>query len=205
MSVFASKWAKRQRVRSTCKLVLTTLADFADAKGCCWPAQGRLAAETNLAVRTVRLALAEMSAAGMIVRSHRGNGAGGRTTDLIELVLARDFDLIAAADEARKQPELLATDAGKGGGSYRQIKDGLAANEGHLSGRICRGRNLSGTTKNYRPSREQGVQEGSLGRSRPPAAGGHDVLGDDAFGPPLDLGEDLDGWAERHVDAEFAR
>lgn len=175
MSVQALKWAKRQRVRSTCRLVLTALADFADKKGQCWPSQARIAADNDLAVRTVRLALAEMSAAGMIARSHRGNGTGGRTTDLIELVMSRDFDLIAAAEEARQRPSLPEPDAGKGGGSYRQIKDGLAANEGHLSGTTCRGRNLPRTTNNYRPSREQGVQEESLHACRPPAAGRHDV------------------------------
>ena len=37
MSIIATKWAKRQQVRTTCRIVLSSLADRADKQGKCWP------------------------------------------------------------------------------------------------------------------------------------------------------------------------
>ena len=204
MSVAASKWAKRQQVRTTCWVVLKALADFADKQGQCWPAQSTIAAETGLAVRTVRLILAELTAAGMIVRTHRGNGSGGRASDLIVLTMDRDFDL-TAAKPAPEAPPIPADDACKGEESYRQIKVGLAAYDGRVSGTTCRGKNLPRTTKNYRPSRERRFQEEPLHGHASPAPGPLDPFRDDAFGPPLTHGEDCDGWVEHDLAWEGAR
>ncbi len=104
-SVVAAKWAKRQRVRTTCRVVLNALADYADKAGRCWPSQTTLAAETGLAVRTIRLVLAELTAAGIIARTHRGNGMGGAATDLIVLHLEGDFDLVAVPADPVEAPE----------------------------------------------------------------------------------------------------
>jgi hypothetical protein len=205
MSVAAAKWAKRQRVRTTCRVVLTALADFADKQGQCWPSQATLATETGLAVRTVRVVLAELTAAGVITRRHRGNGFGGRASDLIALTMDQDFDL-AAVEQAPEDPAIPADDAGKGEGSYRQIKVGLAASHGRVSGTTCRGKNLPRTTKNYRPSRDEKSQEEPLYGHDTPAPGPLDPFGDDAFGPPpSDRGLDSDAWLDRDVASEGAR
>ncbi|GJD88207.1 hypothetical protein BHAOGJBA_1720 [Methylobacterium hispanicum] len=199
MSVAAGKWAKRQRVRATCRAVLIALADRADKRGQCWPSQTTIADDTGYAVRTIRLALAELSHAGVIARQPRGNRFGGRAADLITLNMGHDFDLLAAPELASAEPEFPADDAAKGSAGYRQIKDGLAADEGHLTGRSCRGKNLTGNQRNLLPSREEGVQEKVL-REAPPTAGlTPDPFGDDAFGPPLPCGQDSDAWEELDV------
>lgn len=196
MSVAAGKWAKRQRVRATCRAVLIALADRADKRGQCWPSQTTIADDTGYAVRTVRLVLAELSVAGIIARQPRGNRFGGRAADLITLNLDQDFDLLAVLDPGSAEPEFPAEDAGKGLEGYRQIKDGLAADEGHLTGRSCRGKNLTGNQRNLLPSREERFQEKTL-RETPPAAGlAPDPFGDDAFGPPLPCGQDSDAWED---------
>ena len=193
MSVIAAKWAKRQLVRTTCRVVLGALADRADKQGQCWPSQATIAADTGLAVRTVRLVLAELTAAEVIQRMPRGNRLGGRATDLITLNLGRDFDLLTVAETPSEECPFAAADAAKGAEGYRQIKDGLAAYEGQVSGTTCRGKNLTGTQRNLLPSRGRTFQEKALygGASgvAPP-----DPFGDVAFGPVLQHGEDSDGW-----------
>ncbi|NGM33859.1 helix-turn-helix domain-containing protein [Methylobacterium sp. DB0501] len=209
MSVVATKWAKRQRVRTTCRVVLNALADYADKEGRCWPSQATLAAETGLAVRTIRLVLAELSAAGAIARTHRGNGVGGRASDLIVLNLAADFDLVTVAVDPMDRPEparpsghdLPADDAAKSGNGYRHIKDGLAASEGKVSGTTCRGKNLPRTTMNLLPSREKRFQDvEQVGATRRPGTP-FDPFGDDAFGPSSPLGLDSPAWDDLDVAA----
>lgn len=204
MSVVAAKWAKRQRVRTTCRVVLGALADRADKQGQCWPSQATIAADTGLAIRTVRLVLAELTDAGVIHRAARGNRLGGRATDLITLTLDCDFDLLEVAEAASDESPFAADDAGKGGEGYRQIKDGLAAYEGRVSGTTCRGKNLTGTQRNLLPSREGTFQEkalygGASGAALP------DPFGDDAFGPALQHGEDSDDWDLHDLAGEDAR
>ncbi len=213
MSVVAAKWAKRQRVRTTCRVVLNALADYADKGGRCWPSQATLAAETGLAVRTIRLVLAELTAAGIIARTHRGNGMGGRATDLIVLHLEGDFDLVAVPADPVEAPEppcpevceLPADDAANSGEGYRQIKDGLAASHGRVSGTTCRGKNLPRTTMNLIPSRRKRFQDveqvGATRRPGPP----FDPFGDDAFGPSSPLGLDSPAWDDLDVPAEGDR
>ncbi|KQO76446.1 helix-turn-helix domain-containing protein [Methylobacterium sp. Leaf88] len=203
MSVIAAKWVKRQQVRTTCRVVLTALADRADKQGQCWPSQATIAADTGLAVRTVRLVLAELTAAQVIQRMPRGNRLGGRAADLITLNLGHDFDLLAIVDAASEEPPFAAEDAAKGGEGYRQIKDGLAAYEGRVSGTTCRGKNLTGTQRNLLPSREETFQEKALYGGAPGAAP-PDPFGDDAFGPVLQHGEDHDDWDQLDVVEEDA-
>ncbi|KQT17710.1 hypothetical protein ASG40_16955 [Methylobacterium sp. Leaf399] len=200
----ALKWTKRQRVRATCRVVLTALADRADKHGRCWPSQATLAEETGLAVRTVRLVLAELQVANVITRTRRGNGSGGRASDLIALRIEHDFDLITAAREQPEDTAFPADDAGNSEGGYRQMKVGLAAYQGRVSGTTCRGKNLPRTQKNLLPSRETRFQDEALtGRPRP-ALGPCDPFGDDAFGPPDPHGEDDDAWVELAVVGEDA-
>ncbi|MFY9292707.1 MAG: helix-turn-helix domain-containing protein [Methylorubrum rhodinum] len=196
MSMTALKWVKRQRVRTTCRVVLVALADRADRAGQCWPSQATLAEETGLAVRTVRLVLAELDAAGVVARTHRGNGHGGRASDLIALSLDHDFDLLSAAEDVPDDPMIPAPDASNPEGGYRQIKVGLAAYEGEVSGTTCRGKNLPRTQKNLLPSRERRFQDEALTGTPRPAPAPYDPFGDDAFGPPDPHGEDSDAWDE---------
>lgn len=191
MSVTAMKWAKRQRVRTTCRVVLNALADRADKDNKCWPSQATLATDTGLAVRTVRLVLAEMEAAGVIARQHRGNGYGGRASDLITLNLDHDFDLMETVDEAADEDAFAAPDAGINKGAYRHIKDGLAAYEGQVSGTWCRGKNLTGNQRNLLPSREKRVQDVALSEGAWLAAGADPFEGY-AYGPPDPHGSEDD-------------
>ncbi|MCC0809066.1 helix-turn-helix domain-containing protein [Methylobacterium sp. W2] len=202
MSVVATKWAKRQKVRTTCRVVLTALADYADKAGRCWPSQATLASDTGLAIRTVRLVLAELTAAGVISRTHRGNGSGGRASDVVVLNLGQEFDLLIVEAAPLDQPDFPADDAGKVEGGYRHIKVGLAAYEGRVSGTTCRGKNLSGTTKNLIPSRDRTFQDLAQGEKHP---GLPDPYGDDAFGPDPGLGLVRNGYHHHDHDEEFAR
>lgn len=71
---------------ATRKVVLLALADHASEKEwVCWHSQATLARETELGERTVRRALADLEALGLISRQRRGSVRGGRTTDLITL------------------------------------------------------------------------------------------------------------------------
>lgn len=204
MSVTAMKWAKRQRIRTTCRIVLNSLADRADKDNKCWPSQATLAADTGLAVRTVRLVLAEMEAAGIIARQHRGNGYGGRASDLITLNLEHDFDLLDAVDDAADEAPFAAPDAGINKGAYRHIKDGLAAYEGQVSGRWCRGKNLTGNQRNLLPSREKRFQDVALSEDGWLAAGAA-PFADYAFGSPDPHGSEDDEFRGCVLSGEGAR
>lgn len=206
MSIAAMKWAKRQRVRTTCRIVLNALADRADKEDKCWPSQSLLAAETGLAVRTVRLVLAELEAGGVIVRQHRGNGYGGRASDLITLITAHDFDLMVEPEPAAVEAPLAASDAGNNKGGYRHIKDGLAAYEGQVSGTTCRGKNLTGNQRNLLPSREQGFQDVALSPTRWAAADA-DPFGDFDYIPPSSRGSDnpIAAWFDASWRPPFAQ
>lgn len=202
MSVVATKWAKRQKVRTTCRVVLTALADYADKAGRCWPSQATLASDTGLAIRTVRLVLAELTAAGVISRTHRGNGSGGRASDVVVLNLGQEFDLLIVEADPIAQSDFPADDAGKVEGGYRHIKVGLAAYDGKVSGTTCRGKNLSGTTKNLLPSRDRTFQDLTQGEKPPELP---DPYGDDAFGLPLHHGLDGNAYDQHDRDVELAR
>ncbi|BAU93414.1 hypothetical protein MPPM_4809 [Methylorubrum populi] len=204
MSVTAMKWAKRQRVRTTCRVVLNALADRADKEDKCWPSQALLASETGLAVRTVRLVLAELEAGGVIVRQHRGNGYGGRASDLITLITGHDFDLMVEPEPATAEAPLAAPGAGNNKGGYRHIKDGLAAYEGQVSGTTCRGKNLTGNQRNLLPSREQGFQDVALYPTRWAEADA-DPFGDFDYSPPSSRGSDksADDWLARADEALY--
>lgn len=90
MSNAALTWAMSTRVgSSTRKLVLLVLADRAnDDNWSTWVGQETIAVETELSVRSVGRALAEMEHAGVIERSQRRRGDGFRSSDLIRLNMA---------------------------------------------------------------------------------------------------------------------
>ncbi len=65
--------------------VFAVLARHADRAGRCWPSRETVAARAGCSVRSVDRALGELAAAGLIERTARGNGAGGRTSTLYTL------------------------------------------------------------------------------------------------------------------------
>lgn len=82
MSNEAITWAYQQTAPSPgAKFVLVALADMADEAHSCFPGQAKLAAMTGQGERTVRRQLAELEAAGLVVREHRFGERGHRTSD----------------------------------------------------------------------------------------------------------------------------
>lgn len=117
MSWATLAWARDARTGSPGrKAVLMTLAEYADEANSCFPSQQLLADATEQSVRTVRSHLAELEAMGLLRREHRGNGAGGRTSD-------RYYLLVHAANPAGNPTPLPADRVGVTGnpnGGYRQ-------------------------------------------------------------------------------------
>lgn len=69
MSIVATQWAwTQENLRPARKLVLLSLADRAGERHTCWPSLGRLAVDTGLNPKTIRAALADLCAAGLIMR-----------------------------------------------------------------------------------------------------------------------------------------
>lgn len=79
MSVSATVWAWGvEGISGTQKLVLLSLADRAGENHECWPSMSRLVSNTGLTKNTIRKAIADMCAAGLIKKEERHNG--GRQT-----------------------------------------------------------------------------------------------------------------------------
>jgi len=79
--------AIRGTVTPSERLLLIVLANYADAKMLCWPAQARLAAETGLTDRTIRTLLASLEEKRLLKRKARTSN-GRRTSDLIMLTMS---------------------------------------------------------------------------------------------------------------------
>lgn len=106
MSVWATAWAWEVEVGSGgAKLVLLALADFADERGECWPAQETLGRMTEQDPRTVRRHLLRLSKKDIVARSQRCNERGERISDF--------YRLLAPANRLR--PEARPADKSSGG------------------------------------------------------------------------------------------
>lgn len=81
MSVSLVKWAIRQQLTATQKLVLIVLAEHGGAKGECYPGQELLARETSLSQRAVRDSIRVLREAGLIDVKRRTYCAGGSTSN----------------------------------------------------------------------------------------------------------------------------
>lgn len=124
MSWDTMAWARRVRTGNPGrKAVLMVLAEYADEADSCYPSQATLAAATEQSERTVRRQLAELEAMGLLHRSHRGNGNGGRTSDRYHLHVADTVGGLAAnlTGGVTGQPEQ----------GYRPNRGGLPATVGH--------------------------------------------------------------------------
>ena len=100
MSITAMSWAKKQRTGSaTRKLVLLTIADYADEDGVAWPAQKTIARESELADRSIRRALADLEKANLLRREKRPPLPSGQLqSDRIHL------NFSAIGQTVRRQP-----------------------------------------------------------------------------------------------------
>ncbi|WIG51009.1 MAG: hypothetical protein OJF48_001926 [Afipia sp.] len=83
MSWKATAWAVKQQTGSPArKLLLLTLANYADASGTCWPSQETLAADTEQSIDTVQRQTKKLVALGLVRIAPRPQGRGrwaGRT------------------------------------------------------------------------------------------------------------------------------
>lgn len=132
MSNAATAWAwaciaAGRCVTASASLVLLRLADRADPEGTCWPGHGRTAADCALGGRTVRQALVDLEAAGLISTEPRHDACGRQKTNLYRLVGVAE---LAAAAVGRARTE--------GGGEIRHPGVAKSARGGgenrHLQG-----------------------------------------------------------------------
>ena len=71
MSLEAITWAFRQSLTPSEKLVLLTLADYADDENKCWPKQETLSTRTGLTRPTIALKMKSLENAGLLTRQKR--------------------------------------------------------------------------------------------------------------------------------------
>lgn len=103
MSLEAITWAFRQSLSPSEKLVLLTLADYADDESKCWPKQSTLADRTGLTRQTVNVKLAALETAGLIRRESRCH-----TSNITHLIIENEKQ-----DEPQKPRRTGAGRAGK--------------------------------------------------------------------------------------------
>lgn len=90
MSLKATSWAweiPTKEIGMTNKFVLLALADYANQEGVCFPSQSTLGDKVDLSERSVRTALGELEALGLISRESRSS-TGGRRSDSIRLTFS---------------------------------------------------------------------------------------------------------------------
>lgn len=89
MSLKATSWAweiPTKDIGMTNKFVLLALADYANLDGTCFPSQATLGDKVDLSERSIRTALNELEALGLISRESRSS-TSGRKTDVIKLAI----------------------------------------------------------------------------------------------------------------------
>lgn len=93
MSVVAMAWAwERQCGSPSAKLILMSLADFANQDGECFPSVALLAKLTEQSASTVRRRLQELENDRLIERREQYRENGSRTVDLIRLLMTQRGD-----------------------------------------------------------------------------------------------------------------
>jgi hypothetical protein len=108
MSIRATSWAWTVQTTPTAKLVLVALADFADEAGLCWPRVSVLVEMTCLSERTVRTAIATLTAAGLIVTDQavgRGNTSKYRLGINLSPEKVREMQVLQDAEKVQLLPE----------------------------------------------------------------------------------------------------
>jgi len=88
MSWAATSWASKVKTGSPAiKLVLLTLANFADDEGYCFPSQKTIAEITECGERSIRRYLDRLESMGIIKRVRRHRGDGARMSDGVYLCM----------------------------------------------------------------------------------------------------------------------
>ncbi|KZL21941.1 helix-turn-helix domain-containing protein [Pseudovibrio sp. Ad37] len=105
MSVQAISWAYRcsQVSDPIEKLVLVTIANFADEYGLCWPSQATLQEACCCSERKLRNCLNDLEALGLITRYQRRRANGSRRSDIFVLT---GFDGRKAIPDQNDHPAL---------------------------------------------------------------------------------------------------
>lgn len=86
MSWQATTWAVQQRTGDPAmKLLLLTIANYADEYGECWPTQKRLAFDAEISGRSVIRKLTALQAAGFLTLSPRFDAKGRQLANVIQL------------------------------------------------------------------------------------------------------------------------
>lgn len=98
MSVNLVKWAIRQQLTATQKLVLIVLAEHGDKDGRCFPGQELLARETSLTERAVRKAIQVLREVGLIEVQRRTFRYGGSTSNVYT------FNVDVIIDSIQEEP-----------------------------------------------------------------------------------------------------
>jgi hypothetical protein len=112
MSVNLVKWAIRQQLTATQKLVLIVLAEHGDKDGRCYPGQELLARETSLTERAVRKAIHVLRDVGLIGVQRRTFVKGGSTSNYytfnidvdVETIPQEGVDEVESGQEPRSSP-----------------------------------------------------------------------------------------------------
>jgi len=87
MSIQAINWAIETRVGDpVLKILLMTLANYANTEDQTWHRQERIAFDTEISVRTLRRRLSELVDLGLITVEDRRRDDGGKDTSMITLV-----------------------------------------------------------------------------------------------------------------------
>lgn len=84
MSFQAMTWAGEQKVAPLAKLLLLTLANYADAENMCCPSKEQLAADTGMSKSSVCKYLNDLEAAGLVEVTRR-TYEGTQITSVIRL------------------------------------------------------------------------------------------------------------------------
>lgn len=90
------------------KVVLLSIANYANEFGECWAAQATLAKGAECSVRQLRRVLVDLEARGLIEREARGGAGKGRDTDMIRLRMRELPAILSAQQRPKEQPDKLA-------------------------------------------------------------------------------------------------
>ena len=117
MSVNLVKWAIKQQLSATQKLVLIVLSEHGNEHGECFPGQDLLARETSLSIRAVREAIAILQEAGLITARRRTFRKGGSTSNYYTFNTDLVVDLRGAEEETGQAACAYPVDTGQAPGA----------------------------------------------------------------------------------------
>lgn len=145
MSVNLVKWAIRQQLTATQKLVLIVLAEHGDKDGRCFPGQELLCRETSLSERAVRNAIHVLREVGLIEVRRRTFAKGGSTSSYytfnVEIVVdsvaekytdGEETEPASGAGNVETEPApYAASEPASGAGSFKEEPPVLTTRSAH--------------------------------------------------------------------------